>query len=219
MISALLAGLLVLLVVQPVHAQDERPVLRASVPLEIVHREGQPLRFGLVVVQAGDIDGPIAFRMRYDDSTEDLGPPAWATWLMVVGNAYCRDQPTWVETVLTGPSGQTWRSPRHGVPAGLHSPVKVFGFGDADDHPGLFEAFALGGRFMLTLENSEGERLNETVIETLDSAERERLFVANRATLRATLADSVPLSRPDRMEYRRGAFGSEAPPVLACPKA
>lgn len=216
----LLAGVLAVLAAPCAQAQTALPMLEARVPLNIIHPPGQPLRFGRVGVEAGDVDqGPVGFRFRYDAAAQDMGAPAWATWMIVLDDGYCRDEPTGVRAVLTAPSGQSWRGPFHGVPAGPdHSPLKIYGFGDAEDHPGLFEAFAAGGRFNLALENDRGERWNAVQIDTLDPATRERLFDANRATLRATRADSVSARREDRIEYLAPALGAP-PAVRPCPAA
>jgi len=145
--------------------------------------EGQPP--GEVSLFAGSYDEASLFSLAigFKPEGKDLGPPRWMGWTVKFGD-YCRDRPSWVQSVVNGPSGQVWRGYRVSVPAGRIRAQDWSSGADAASGPGavptpgLLDAVAAGGRFTFALEDDEGQRWNEVVVDTLDPAEREKLFRA-----------------------------------------
>lgn len=139
-------------------------------------------------------NSPVQFAIFFGDAGEDLGAPTGAGWTVRFGN-YCRDRASWVQSVLTGPSGQVWRGYRVEVPAG---PDRVQDWSSGGDGMekyggpssiGLMEAVAAGGRFSLALEDDRGRRWHGVEMDTLTPPERQRLFAAY-------VAEQGPPARP-----------------------
>jgi len=170
-------------------------------PLKIVGDEGQPPRMGEARVEIGGITDKDAFQLSiaFDNDETALGKPKSVSWQMKFG-AYCRNQPSWIRSVLIGPSGQIWSVQRVFVPAGpdRQQDWSSGGFGGGyggPDTQALLDAVAVGGRFTLALQDDDGALWNRAVIDTLTPRQRERLFAANRATLQAADPVAAPLAR------------------------
>lgn len=155
---------------------DERG---AITPVEVVRVE----RHGEISLAAGQNaeTAGFSFDIWYGRDPSATSVPTSVSW-SINFNDYCRDRPTWVQSLVIGPSGQVWRGYRVSVPAGPDRTQYWSGGGSgAERHggpatPGLLEAVAEGGRFTVVLENSEGERLNPVVVDTLAPGGRARLF-------------------------------------------
>lgn len=159
-------------------------VHEARLPLEVLRREGEAPRMGEVILRAGGYEeaAPFSFNVWFHSDGASLGKPRAVGWGVKFGD-YCRDKDGWVQSVLVGPSGQVWRGFAVVAPAG---PDRLqdwsSGYLESQD---LLDAIAAGGRFTLALEDDEGGRWNEAVIDTLSLAHRERLFAANLRDLAA----------------------------------
>lgn len=189
------------------------PVERAHMPLEILRAKGEAPRMGEAYLMAGSYreDSLFSLRVGFDSDGEQLGQPDYVGWTVRFGN-YCKDRPSWVQSVLIGSSGQVWRGFRVAVPPGPDR-MQDWSSGatgavgpDAGTTAGLLEVIAGGGRFTLALEDDDGERWRPTVIDTLTPAERERLFEANRRAVLAADPD-MPVAE------ERLLVVVEAPPV------
>lgn len=144
---------------------------------------------GDLALQAGgyvDVTG-FAFHIWFDNDAADLSAPEYVTWGIVFNN-YCRSRDSWVQSVVEGPDGQVWRGYRVPVPAGPDHPQHwSSGGSEAEQYggpstPGLMDAIARGGRFMLAVEDDTGRRWNTVAIDTLTPEARNRLFVAQPAS-------------------------------------
>ena len=161
----------------------------ATVPsapvIETVKLQTEDQPPGEVSLFAGSYDQASLFSLAigFEPVGKDLGPPRWVGWTVKLGD-YCRDRPSWVQSVVIGPSGQVWHGYRVGVPAGRIRAQDWSSGADAASGPGavptpgLLDAVAAGGRFTFALEDDEGQRWNEVVVDTLEPAEREKLFRA-----------------------------------------
>lgn len=160
--------------------------------LETVRLEG-PDELALRVGHYRD-NSPVQFAIFFGDAGEDLGAPTGVGWTVRFEN-YCRDRVSWVQSVLTGPSGQVWRGYRAVVPAGPDRVQDWSSGGDGMEQYGgpptigLMEAVAAGGRFSLALEDDEGRRWHAVDMDTLTPPERQRLFAAY-------VAEQGPPSKP-----------------------
>lgn len=192
-----------------------------SIPLESVRVEQEVARVDgeartVDVLMAGDYspDRRFSFVLRLDDNGPDLGEPRSVTWTMKFG-AYCRNRPSWVQSVLTGPSGQVWRGYRVAVPPGPdRSQDWSSGANDANGPgavatPGLLEAMAGGGRFILALEDDEGQRWNAVTIDTLSPEERQDLLSGDAST---------PPARPQLLQVREAPRPALSSSPRACPE-
>lgn len=145
-------------------------------------------------------DRPFSFTIRFDGENEDLGTVNSVTWT-VTFDEYCRDRPSWVQSILVGPAGQVWRGYRVGVPAGPdRSQYWSSGATGANGPgavatPGLLEAMDRGGVFTIAFEDDEGRRWTKGIIDTLSRADREALFAAERARRAAEPVDDADTSR------------------------
>lgn len=125
--------------------------------------------------------GGFTFSIGYPNDAANLPRPDSVTWSIGFGT-YCRDRPSWLQSVVIGPEGQVWRGYRVFVPPGPdRAQYWSSGGSGADAYggpatPGLLEAATRGGKFILALEDDEGQRWNAVAIETLTPAERNRLF-------------------------------------------
>jgi hypothetical protein len=156
---------------------SEKSIRRETVRLE---RES-----GELTLKAGTYanESAFVFRIGYANSASELGAPTDVSWTVNFLN-YCRDRPSWVESVLVGPTGEVWRGYRVAVPAG---PVRTQDWSSGADGaeryggpptPGLLNAIKAGGQFTLALEDDAGVRHNAVVIDSLTPSERETLFQA-----------------------------------------
>jgi hypothetical protein len=174
-------------------------VYEARMPLEVRRAEGQAPRMGDVALRAGgDSKGdPFSFTLRFDSDGEHLGSPHSVGWTVKFGD-YCRDRPSWVQSVLIGPNGQAWPGWRVFVPAGLDrgqdwsTGYASVNEADAVAAPGLLEALKKGGRFKIALEDDEGRYWHEAVIDLQSPSRWEQLFAANRVAVGAADPD-MPL--------------------------
>ncbi|NBW07903.1 MAG: hypothetical protein EBR82_07740 [Caulobacteraceae bacterium] len=201
-------------------------VQRATLPLEILRDAGQPPRMGEVRMTVGGYrEGePFMLDVYFDRAGETLGQPTSVSWQHRFMD-YCRDTPTWLQSVLIGPSGQVWGVQRVFVPAG---PVRQQDWSSGgfslDRQPGaetqaLLDAMADGGRFSLALRDDEGQLWNRAELYILPRNARDRLYAANRATLATAVAnpEATPVATAPMLEVR------EAEPVRipatpgACP--
>ena len=127
------------------------------------------------------------FDIGFENDAADLSAPNSVTWSIGFQN-YCRNRDSWVQSVVEGPSGQVWRGYRTFVPAGPDHPQHWSSGGSGADAyggpatPGLLEAVTQGGRFILAIEDDDGQRWNAVAIDTLTPTERNRLFAAQPAS-------------------------------------
>lgn len=155
----------------------ENSIRREKVRLE--RQSGElTLKAGTYANESGFV-----FSIGYANSASALGAPTDVNWTVQTLN-YCRDRPSWVQSVLIGPAGETWRGYRVALPAGrVRSQDWSSGSDGADRYggpstPGLLDAVERGGQFTLALEDDTGLRHNAVVIDTLTPPEREALFHA-----------------------------------------
>ena len=153
----------------------------------------------------GEVDSEgFDFAIGFENDAADLSTPNSVTWSIGFRN-YCRNRDSWVQSVVEGPSGQVWRGYRVFVPAGPdHRQYWSSGGHGADAYggpstPGLLEAATQGGRFILAIEDDEGQRWNAVAIDTLTPAKRNRLFAAKpasapRETRMLVIASPPPVS-------------------------
>ncbi|MES2860393.1 MAG: hypothetical protein V4701_02930 [Pseudomonadota bacterium] len=140
---------------------------------------------GELSLRAGDyvdVSG-FSFDIGFENDATDLSTPKSVSWSIGFRN-YCRNRDSWVESVLVGPSGEVWRGYRVFVPAGPEHPQHWSSGGSGADKyggpatPGILEAAALGGPFILAIEDDEGQRWNAVAIDTLTPTARNQLFAA-----------------------------------------
>lgn len=133
-----------------------------------------------------DVSG-FSFYIGFENDAADLSTPKSVTWSIGFRN-YCRSRDSWVQSVVLGPSGQLWRGYRVFVPAGPDHPQHWSSGGSGSDAyggpatPGILEAAAQGGRFILAIEDDEGQRWNAVAIDTLMPTARNQLFAAQSAS-------------------------------------
>lgn len=144
---------------------------------------------GELSLRAGDgaeDTGGFTFSIGYPNNATNLSTPDSVSWSIGFGT-YCRDRPSWLQAVVIGPGGQVWRGYRVFVPPGPDRAQYWSSGGTGADAyggpatPGLLEAATHGGKFILALEDDEGQRWNAVAIETLTPAERNRLFAEQPA--------------------------------------
>jgi hypothetical protein len=162
---------------------------------------------GELSLRAGDyvaVSG-FSFDIGFENDAADLSAPNSVTWSIGFRN-YCRNRDSWVQSIVVGPSGQVWRGYRVYVPAGPQHPQHWSSGGNGSyayggpATPGLLEAAAQGGRFILAVEDDEGQRWNSVAIETLTPTARNQLFAAQ------------PASEPRETEM---LVAASAPPVAS----
>lgn len=193
--------------------------VRATMPLEILREEGGSPRMGEAMVSAGGYkaEDPFSFVAYFETDGTTLGAPRMVAWQMPLG-AYCRDRFTAVQSVLTGPGGQTWAGRSLGVPMGPDRGNDVTsGFRDKGAQD-LMQAVAAGGRFTLAFQDNEGRRWNEHVIETPGPEQRQRLYAANRAAFAAADPAEVPV-KSDLLEVVAAPSFTLPSPPRPCPAA
>lgn len=175
------------------------PIVKGRLPLDILRDPGQPPRMGEVRVEAGGYQpgDPFMFDIYFDSDGTTLGRPRSVSWQMKFGD-YCRDRPSYLQSILIGPSGRIWRVRQVFVPAGPDRGQDWSSGGfDTDDGPNaqaLLDAVAAGGRFTLALEDDAGQHWNTAVIDTLTPAERQRQFAANLAEFAKVDPSTVPVA-------------------------
>lgn len=172
---------------------------------------------GEAVVQAGGYreGDPFYFKIYFDTEGPTLGDPRLVAWQMPLGS-YCRNRFTAVESILTGPAGQSWRGRSLGVPMGPDRGNDVTsGFRDKGAQD-LMEAAAAGGRFTLAFQDNEGHRWNERVIEIPTPDQRQRLFAANRAAFAAADPLKAPV-KSDLLEVVASPSFAAPWPPRDCP--
>lgn len=189
---------------------------RASAPAG-TSQQGATVRLeptGELQLNAGDyVDASgFTFRIGFPDDATDLSAPDSVTWSIGFRN-YCRNRDRWVQSVVEGPSGQVWRGYRVFVPAGPDHPQHWSSGGNGADRyggpatPGLLEAVARGGVFILAVEDDEGRRWNAVAIDTLSPAGRNRLFAARTPSA----------TREPELLKVRSSPPAPATPAQACP--
>lgn len=195
----------------------------ATMPLEILRAEGQAPRMGEVKLSAGSYgaDAPFSLDVWFNHDEDGLGPPRQVGWTVKFGD-YCRDRPSWVQSVLIGPSGTVWPGFRVHVPAGpdrtqnwSSGSTGARGPG-AQATPGLLEAMAAGGVYRLALQDDEGRLWNEVTIDTLTPVQWRRLFAVNQAAV--AKADPAMPPRSETMLVLRPTPRADIPtPPRRCP--
>ena len=158
-----------------------------------------------------DVSG-FSFDIGFEENATNLSAPDSVTWSIGFRN-YCRNRDSWVQSIVTGPSGQVWRGYRVFVPAGPNHPQYWSSGGSGSEAyggpstPGLLEAAAEGGRFVLAIEDDEGLQWNAVAIETLTPSARNQLFAAQ------------PVSQPRQSEMLevRSAPPALPQPLQSCP--
>jgi hypothetical protein len=158
---------------------------------------------GELSLKAGDyvdVSG-FVFDIGFENDAADLSTPNSVSWSIGFRN-YCRTRDSWVQSVVLGPSGQVWRGYRVFVPAGPNHPQHWSSGGDKSyayggpATPGILEAAAQGGRFILAIEDDEGQRWNAVAIETLTPTARNQLFAAQPSSEPRTTEMLVVASTP-----------------------
>lgn len=172
----------------------------APLPADVVRQETARLErhYGVIAVRAGTYasETGFTFNISYANAAGELGQPTDVTWTVQFED-YCRDRNSWVQSVVIGPSGETWYGYRVMVPAGpIRGQDWSSGANGAEKYggpatPGLLEAVAQGGRFTLALEDDTGRRYAPIVIDTLTPARREALFNALPAEDRQNRPESL----------------------------
>jgi hypothetical protein len=197
--------------------------IRGTMPLTILRDEGQPPRMGEVRLEIGGYEDSDAFAMgiAFDSDGTVLGKPRSVSWQMKFAG-YCQDKPSWVRSVLIGPSGQVWSVHRVFIPAGpdRQQDWSSGGFGNGyggPDTQALLDAVAAGGRFTLGLQDDEGALWNKAVIDTLTPRERERLFAANRATVAAADPVTTPVASEPMLVVAQSPRVPLPNPPRSCP--
>lgn len=216
---ALVVGLLALLAASPAPAQQAPSELQATLPAGIQRQRDGSITLGPPFLVAESPDETVRLQVTLANVDGVLGAPRQVSWHMTLGD-WCPARDATVVTVLAAPSGQRWSDGDRVIPAGgLHpgEPHRLFGSSNDSE---LLTALDSGGRFMLTLEDDEGRRLDEVAIQIPGPADRRRANRANQAQLRATDPASVPRTRQDRIEYvapgGAGPFQAPARPVREC---
>ena len=178
---------------------------------------------GSVTLQAGGVGDDYAFdfTIYFQSDGATLGRPRSVGLQMDFGD-YCRNQPSWLRSVIIGPSGQVWRVNQVFVPAGPDRTQdwSSGGFGEGyggPDTQALLDAAAEGGIFRLALEDNEGRLWNEATVDTLDPAERERLFARNRNAVEQADPAMPVAATPMLMVVEAPATALPSPP-RACPE-
>ncbi len=198
-------------------------VERATMPLSILREAGHPARMAQANLRAGSNGegAPFSFDVWFASDGDVLGPPKSVGWTVNFLD-YCADHYTWLQTVVIGPSGQVWRGYRVGVPPGPDR-RQYWSTGSsgangpgAQATPGLLDAIAEGGLFTVALEDQDGRRFREAVIDTLTPAERQKLFRANRAKFAATDPNAPPVRSDMLLAVESPPFAMPDPP-RACP--
>lgn len=150
-----------------------------------------------------DVSG-FGFELWFENDAADLSTPRSVTWSIGFRN-YCRTRDSRVQSIVVGPAGQVWRGYPVFVPAGPNHPQywSSGGSGAAayggPATPGLLEAVTQGGRFILAVEDDEGQRWNEVTIDTLTPTARNKIFAAQpasppRETEMLVVASSPPVA-------------------------
>lgn len=189
------------------------PVSKQSMLLETVRLDRQD---GKPALKAGNhtIESKFVFVIGYTKAGSTLGPPTDVSWTVRLGD-YCRDRPSWVESVVIGPAGETWRGYRVFVPAGPNRRQDWSSGADGADEyggpstPGLLDAVESGGRFVLALEDDAGHRHNAVVIDTLTPPQREALFLA--APLEDRFSQPVPLVAVPARDFEPSPAANRCP--------
>ena len=191
-------------------------------PVEILRAQGGAPRMGDVTLQAGGIGSAFAFdfTIYFASDGTTLGRPRSVTLQMDFGD-YCRNQPTWLRSVIIGPSGQMWRVNQVFVPAGpdRNQDWSGGGFGNGyggPDTQALLDAAGEGGLFKLALEDNEGRLWKEVTVDTLDPAERGRMFARNRDAVEKADPTMPVASTPMLMVVEAPAPALPSPP-RSCP--
>jgi hypothetical protein len=159
-----------------------------------------------------DVSG-FSFDIGFEENVTDLSAPNSVTWSIGFRN-YCRNRDSWVQSIVVGPSGQVWRGYRVFVPAGPNHPQHWSSGGSGSEAyggpstPGILEAAAQGGSFILAVEDDEGQRWNAVTIETLTPSARDQLFAAQ--------PPSLP-RKPEMLEVRSAPPAALQPPQ-SCPR-
>ena len=170
---------------------------------------------GDLSLRAGDyveVSG-FLFDIGFKENATDLSTPNSVTWSIGFRN-YCRNRDSWVQSIVGGPSGQVWRGYRVFVPAGSNHPQHWSNGGSGSAAyggpatPGILEAAAQGGRFILAIEDDEGQRWNAVAIETLTPSARNQLFSAQHV--------SQP-RQSEMLQVRSAALGVPQSPQ-SCPQ-
>ncbi len=207
---ALATALFTALTGAPAVAQQAPIELQGSLPAGIQRQREGGVSLGPPVVVAGSFEDSAWLLVNLTNLDGEIGAPSRVSWhLSVTDWRPARDSS--VSSVLTDPSGRRWTSDDLRVPeGGVHAGEAHRVFGRSED-PDLLALLDAGGRFTLTLEDDQGRRVNEVVIQIPDAAARRRIHRDNRALLRATDPASVPPRRQDRVDY-------VAPVVVAGPR-
>lgn len=198
---------------------------RMTMPLQVLKDEGEAPRMGDVWLRASE-DGPgsdFQFSIYFDSDGTRLGGVSLGAWNMAPVS-YCRNRPSWVQSVLTAPSGQEWVGRLIFVPQGPdHDRIWSAGSTTARYDPlprqGLKEALEAGGVFRLALRDDEGQEWTPVLIDTLSPAERNVLFEANLAELRALDPASVPVQGEPMVTVSAASPANIPNPSRPCPPA
>lgn len=193
----------------------DAPLVEARMPLRLLREDGQNPRMGPPELMAGDYgeDAPFSISFGFYSDGLALGPPKGVGMTVRFGD-YCRDRPSWVQSVLIAPSGRSWRGHRVPVPAGPDR-NQDWSSGYVDT-PEVREAVAAGGRFTLALQDDEGRLWRQVRIDTLTPARRAQLYADNLVAFRAAEAATTPVASDMLVVVREPAVPLPSPP-RPCP--
>jgi hypothetical protein len=138
---------------------------------------------GELSLRAGDyVDtSGFVFVIGFEEDAQDLSTPNSVSWSIGFRN-YCRDRPSWVRSIVKGPSGQIWGGYPAFVPAGPDHPQHwSSGSSGSEEYggpatPGILEAITQGGQFILAVEDDEGPALECRNHRNLDAGGQKSAF-------------------------------------------
>lgn len=164
---------------------------------------------GELSLRAGDYveTSGFVFVIGFEEDAQDLSTPDAVYWSIGFRN-YCRDRPSWVRSIVKGPSGQIWGGYPAFVPPGPDHPQHwSSGSSGSEEYggpatPGILEAITQGGRFILAVEDDEGQLWNAVTIDTLTPEARNRLFAAQPSSAPREESKLVVVPAPEAAANR-----------------
>lgn len=188
--SIVLAGLAGLVVAYALsdsaNAQTAERARHATMPpTMIVEFGGSAPSMAAPTVHIGEITDPVTFVIEYAREGNQLGDANSARWL---ARDFSRSSDVSATLVVTGPSGQVWRSTPAIMSANRNGPgIITDGYKTLtmdDDISTLYAVLNSGGEFVFALEDQDGRIWGPTRSTLPSTAERQRLFETNLEGLR-----------------------------------
>ena len=198
----------------PSYAQDSE-ALQASVPLIIGRQSDGRIFMGTPTVTTGKYEDATTgyVRVLFTRSDDLIGEPYQIDWDLRLGDWH-PGRDGWVESVITAPSGKSWRGFRRRVSVSTPIPRERDRFGGSAPGPGgdpdLISALDQGGIFILSFEDHEGHRWGETRVDLPDAVERRLEDEDNLARFRATDPESIPMPQR-RLDLDRRVVAPRTP--------